>query len=719
MPLPIPNLDDRRFDDLVAEAKARLATHLPELTHIAPGDPIHCFIDLFAWLTETILYRANLVPERLRRVFLNLLQIPVRPARPARGIVCIDGGATVDPPTLVKDGRQLKAGSETVTTVGEVLATCLGLRVASKQTMSLEELHKLGLGVQDLTEQFGVDDPTPFRPKQFVVGKELLGLEGNIDSALHLAFVVPPALQSQLSVVRETLRGIPLNLGIAAPDELDGHVISEVKARPLRWELASRVKDGDVVYIPLEVLSDSSRGGRQTGVVRLRLPNNAALFDGFVAADPMFGGMGDGPPELPDPAENERVAFWLRLTCPEHPNTTLSYLGVNAVDVVAQGEKQNLIVGIGTGRPDQVIQLPDKNVDADSLIVEVEKHAVWEPWTQVGFLAGHSRDDRVYQLDSGNGFLYFGDGVTSGFRPPVGAHIRVAQYRFGGGATGNLPPRTIGQFADGESGLKIRHEWPLRGGIDAETVEQAEKRIPQFLTHRNRAVTRTDFEALAESNPIAPVGRAEVRVGFLPGATIEAARDNVPGVVSVFVIPPGVPRLAQTPKPTQGLLKDVFGYLLQRVLVGTELYVLSPEFVPVAVSVKVSVLDVDTEQEVLRDVQQAMVEYLWPLTPGGAQGEGWPMGGTVRTNELMTQAARVPGVLSVNDIRLFRSEGRTWKSMGPNEELLLKMYQLPELVGVLVESGAGVPKLPSGLASDDAEGNKSRAVPVPVIPEFC
>ena len=81
MPLPVPNLDDRRFEDLVAEARARLATHLPELTQIAPGDPVHSFIDLFAWLTETILYRANLIPERQRRVFLNLLQIPVRPAR--------------------------------------------------------------------------------------------------------------------------------------------------------------------------------------------------------------------------------------------------------------------------------------------------------------------------------------------------------------------------------------------------------------------------------------------------------------------------------------------------------------------------------------------------------------------------------------------------------------------------------------------------------------
>ncbi|HGX93124.1 MAG TPA: putative baseplate assembly protein, partial [Candidatus Tenderia sp.] len=73
MSYPIPNLDDRRFDDLVAEATERMQRHLPEVTHLPPGDPAHAFIDLFSWLTETILYRANLIPERQRLAFLNLL----------------------------------------------------------------------------------------------------------------------------------------------------------------------------------------------------------------------------------------------------------------------------------------------------------------------------------------------------------------------------------------------------------------------------------------------------------------------------------------------------------------------------------------------------------------------------------------------------------------------------------------------------------------------
>ena len=39
-PFPVPDLDDRRFDELVAELQARLARHVPELAPLAPGAPL-------------------------------------------------------------------------------------------------------------------------------------------------------------------------------------------------------------------------------------------------------------------------------------------------------------------------------------------------------------------------------------------------------------------------------------------------------------------------------------------------------------------------------------------------------------------------------------------------------------------------------------------------------------------------------------------------------
>src|SRR5688572_11711965 len=89
MPLRPPALDDRSFDDLVDEVLARIPAHTPEWTNPRLGDPGRTLIELFAWLTDTLLYRANLIPERQRLAFLALLGMPLRPALPARGLVAL------------------------------------------------------------------------------------------------------------------------------------------------------------------------------------------------------------------------------------------------------------------------------------------------------------------------------------------------------------------------------------------------------------------------------------------------------------------------------------------------------------------------------------------------------------------------------------------------------------------------------------------------------
>src|SRR6476619_3150394 len=84
-----PRLDDRSYDDLVDELIARIPAHTPEWTNPRPGDPGRTLIELFAWLGDTLLYRANLIPERQRLSFLRLLGIPMRPAWAARGLVSL------------------------------------------------------------------------------------------------------------------------------------------------------------------------------------------------------------------------------------------------------------------------------------------------------------------------------------------------------------------------------------------------------------------------------------------------------------------------------------------------------------------------------------------------------------------------------------------------------------------------------------------------------
>ena len=89
MPIRPPSLDDRGFADLMDEVLARIPAHTPEWTNPRVGDPGRTLVELFAWLTDTLLYRANLIPERQRLAFLRLLGLPMRPAVAARGVVTI------------------------------------------------------------------------------------------------------------------------------------------------------------------------------------------------------------------------------------------------------------------------------------------------------------------------------------------------------------------------------------------------------------------------------------------------------------------------------------------------------------------------------------------------------------------------------------------------------------------------------------------------------
>lgn len=76
MPITLPNLDDRGFDDLVAEALAQIPALAPEWTDHNPSDPGITLIELFAYLSEILIYRLNLVTDANTRAFLKLLNGP-------------------------------------------------------------------------------------------------------------------------------------------------------------------------------------------------------------------------------------------------------------------------------------------------------------------------------------------------------------------------------------------------------------------------------------------------------------------------------------------------------------------------------------------------------------------------------------------------------------------------------------------------------------------
>ncbi|WP_158752204.1 baseplate J/gp47 family protein [Acidobacterium sp. S8] len=84
MPFPSPNLDDRTFTQLVEEARQKIMASCPTWTDLSVGDPGMALVDVFAFLTETMIYRLNRVPDKAYVEFLKLLGVNVLPPGAAR-----------------------------------------------------------------------------------------------------------------------------------------------------------------------------------------------------------------------------------------------------------------------------------------------------------------------------------------------------------------------------------------------------------------------------------------------------------------------------------------------------------------------------------------------------------------------------------------------------------------------------------------------------------
>src|SRR5215204_210203 len=109
MPIPAPILDDRSYQQLRDELVRRVPVYAPEWTDHNASDPGVALLELFAFLGENLLFRFNQIPESTKLQFLRLLDLPLRPARPASGWVQLTtdqaGGVLVGQRTQVRAGN--------------------------------------------------------------------------------------------------------------------------------------------------------------------------------------------------------------------------------------------------------------------------------------------------------------------------------------------------------------------------------------------------------------------------------------------------------------------------------------------------------------------------------------------------------------------------------------------------------------------------------------
>jgi hypothetical protein len=749
MPINPPRLDDRSFDDLVQEMLERIPAHTPDWTNPTPGDPGVTLLELFAWLGDTLLYRVNLIPERQRLVFLRLLGMQMRPARAASGLVSvtIDNKAAyqgISIRRLAQISKPVPFETRSEMMIQPVVAECYYKR----RLTPAEEKHYAAVlpGLQQIYDI--TDKPTAYiTTPAFANGaadKNGLDIAAcTLDQSLWLVLLsldedpkpgVIDAIRAGLGDGKQVL-----NVGLVPVIQVDetytdtGHLTPI----PLKWEMSylSDPNTQAVGYTPLNVIpeGDGTNGLTRQGVVRLLLPS--AAYIGAPSNDvriSLQAGVGDRPPRLDDPKKNNRLVAWMRLRPGQAMESLkLSWIGINAIDVDARQTLSGRIVGRSDGSSDQEMHLPvppGQPVERKTLAIEVEEPGQgYRAWQMIEDLTIAGRDP-VYSLDSEAAMIRFGDGVR-GRVPPQGSRVRAALVRAGGGMEGNLPPGSLTELRAWQidnhlvtAKLKVFQPLPMQGGVAAETLSEAEKRIPALFRHKDRAVNRDDYMQLAADTPGVSVGRVEVIPRFKP----HQRRTDVPGVVSVLVLPYKSPPAAPNPRVDRPFLESVFAYLDARRPLTTELYVIGCEYVKIGLSVAITVRDGFGEESTAQAVKDALNGYLWPLVPGGLNGAGWELGRAVRDQELTVVVSRVPGVLTMEGLKLFKlGKNQKWSEVRPvtpttPAEVFLEQWQLPELVSVAINTRGDLPASPDPVAASSSQtGTDGQVFGVPVVPEVC
>jgi len=736
MSLNRPILDDRSYEQLRDELVRRIPVYAPEWTDHNASDPGITLIELFSYLGENLLYRFNQIPEATQLEFLRLLQIPLRPAQPARSVVAMTTKEMAGVPVAM--GSVAVAGDVAFETLTEVRALPVTAIAVSKEEANTpdegSDEEAFFKQAYQAAEVESADDAVPYQST--LVWEENQGLPVDFDKAadsmMWVAVLAEDADKRDFAL--EALADhddapLLLNLGfipdiqISEEDEIGSQTFANRFRCPgegnsdtgpaVQWQISTATLNGEDVpqYQNISVEGDSSDGLSREGVVRLRLPRDLDEMGPFEIEDPDLIGTGDFPPPLDDELE-ERLLFWLRaFRLDKSDFGKVVYVGANATEVVQTVKARAEFLGTGDGQPNQSFALINKQIVPGTLVLEVEDASGWRAWQAVEGFHASNESDLHYTLDAAVGRVKFGNGLQ-GYAPQIGQRIRVTSYRYGGGVQGNVAPEAISKLKPIKA-VKLSNPLAAYGGAEAEKIEKALDRIPGELRRRDRAVTQSDFKELALMTPGANIGRSECLPRFDP-ATLN---DKAAGVVTVVVWPTEDSQHPDAPVPNKNQLRLVCQWLDARRLVTTEHYVIAPTYRPLSVAVGLVVKPGYGVDAVRHWVELVIRQYLAPLPPYGPSGEGWPLGRRVHGPELEAAALQVEGVEYLTGLKIAANDGENRTGDGA-ETVMLELYEVPELKSISVEEGA-ITVDPADATGIESPGMDKSPVPIPVVQEVC
>lgn len=653
MPLPAPELDNRTSQSIVDEAKRMIPQFCPEWTDHNVSDPGVTLIELFAWMTEMLLYRVNQVPAKNYVKFLEMLGLKLRPPQAAEVNITFYLSAPLD---QLSSQPKLEAGTEVATA-----------RTELKNAVAFSTLEDLNLRSPQLGGALTYS--------QRLATEERIQHDLNVlrdSDGVITMFSNPPVHASDARegdafylVFANNLSRHVISLSL---EFREGKVVNVTSDNPPRvWQAWA---NGELNWVNCQLEHDDTAGLTRNGEIILRLP------------------------EMAKKTEHGVVGYWLRcaLTQPvagqhKYVNSPGLQRKISACTLGGTVRAKHAVtakdefLGISDGSPGQRFQFPhspllERNPHSDYLSV------IGEPgqdtatvWTEVSDFGDSNETSLHYTIDDLTGVLSLGpalrqpDGSMRRFGkvPARGAELRFTRYNYGGGTEGNVRAESIVVLKSAKAYISKAINWePSVGGRDAESVEQAILRVPAMLRSHERAVTADDYEYHAKT--IAGVADAYcVGPGLIRDRATEQdkkkssrAEPPKPGEVHVYILPQvghTVPLRFEQLKLDETVRQRVQTELQSRSVLGVTVKVMPVTIVEISVEAKLVSRDRASGESLKRQAQEAIERFLNPFT-GGPQGNGWRQISVLHKSDLYRLLLNLPMVEHIEEIFIKRGPDR-------------------------------------------------------------
>jgi predicted phage baseplate assembly protein len=629
--LPEIELDDRRFQDLVSEARLKINRACPEWTEHNVSDPGITLIELFAWMTEMTIYRLNRVPDKLHVALLDLLGIQLDGPNAARTDIRFRLAGAPEDPVEIPGGKTEVATPRTPNEEAIVFQvdedfTIPAMRPAAYVVQRANQIKDVGLADGEARPQGA--DQLPF------------GSPPAVGDALFLGFEEPIGrLLMMVDVDASPARGAGVN-----PED-----------PPLRWEVSQGDNDWDEAVV-LEDLTGGFNYG--AGAVELQLPPRSAV-------QPLGGHRMHWLRCRIDDKTRHGSAATTYTQAPEIYSLTAAPIGA-LLPAQHAAQEENEVLGVSDGTPGQTFPLRFnpvlKPAAGETLEVQDPESGDWAAWELRPDFVTSTEFDRHYILNPVAGEVELGPAIREtdggwtqyGAIPPKGALMRFTRYRHGGGRPGNVAAGSLTTLRSTLPGVDtVTNPQPASGGVDPEALDHARQRAAMEIRTRYRAVTAEDFEFLA--------GEASPRVA----RAVCVPPQVTGGPVSLHMVPRLYPADRQLTyhelQPSEELLQEVSEYLDERRLIGTTVQLLPCSYRGLSVIVNLQASPLADTARVEEDVAHALYTYINPLVGGNATGpgQGWDFGRALNQGELYGVVHAVDGVEFVKILRIYETNLQT------------------------------------------------------------